>query len=663
MNLLKESVLSLFESHTPNQIKAKQIIKNNYESTDQKMSFDEYLRSIRSGIKIDRNKTSVKLFSHVDLDGMVSSTLMVNKLVQMGIPKDRITIKFAQYGYDESDLVNAGSTQKRHEMTMGTDFSAFPRVDVFKVMNQMMSFQADPYKCVLFINKKDWSTVSEKEFKDEVMKDMKPEESKWLDGNISTLYSTLRIYSKYKSSSKGNGYEEWMEPFNARNVKVHPKVPTARPDFILDHHDNSGNKLTKGLSGAIAIEAPSNAGFIAKKYCPGMMDDSDIAAVNMADSAGYTKEELENSVFLDKHFTGKDKKRNLATIMATMVEQLVKKNPEAAKWVIKNSTTNLSSIYNNLLKANKFNDSEMALYKALSQNDIEGAKKIADTLPKSMTKNYQVNKDQYKKIVPSMSRESWAKKNAEDLEIAKSGHASEKDKEEIEALKAKKKELGRKASPEKDEVNTKIDSLSSKKGRCYAYKDFMIQDDTVAKGYPTRYQPSLMAVNGERKPYTLKMFGDMIQVAANPLYKGEVDFAKVLEAAFPEFEKWLNEQDINSYTKREVMEEMRDKSGGHKTILTVQGFNKITPTSKEGKGDFYKYKDMLNRANKLNLDLPKMKEHFDQLDSGVMEKFRKIRSEAEKKMVSIIIGTTERMYPVDQSKFNGKADEKWNIKQ
>jgi hypothetical protein len=191
----------------------------------------------------------------------------------------------------------------------------------------------------------------------------------------------------------------------------------------------------------------------------------------------------------------------------------------------------------------------------------------------------------------------------------------------------------------------------------------MIQDDTVAKGYPTRYQPSLMAVNGERKPYTLKMFGDMIQVAANPLYKGEVDFAKVLEAALPEFEKWLNEQDINSYTKREVMEEMRDKSGGHKTILTVQGFNKITPTSKEGKGDFYKYKDMLNRANKLNLDLPKMKEHFDQLDSGVMEKFRKIRSEAEKKMVSIIIGTTERMYPVDQSKFNGKADEKWNIKQ
>jgi hypothetical protein len=46
---------------------------------------------------------SVKLVTHVDLDGLVSGISTVQQLIKQGIPKDRIVIEFAQYGDEKKD--------------------------------------------------------------------------------------------------------------------------------------------------------------------------------------------------------------------------------------------------------------------------------------------------------------------------------------------------------------------------------------------------------------------------------------------------------------------------------------------------------------------------------------------------------------------------------
>lgn len=640
--MITEKLINLFEAHTVNQKEHR-----------------EELKQYRGGdIHMDHNKKSVRLLTHKDLDGIVSAVLLVHKFESQGIPKDRIVINFGQYGDKPEEILKGTERKNNHEFTAGTDFSALPSIDMWDSFNKLMSFKADPARVCSFINATDWSKKSKQTFLFNIKK-FKYEQTEFTQKNLDDLYRAIRVYSANKSDTA----DDWRKTFTVQNIKNHARVPLVITDFMSDHHDNSAKRLVAGAQGEIGVQSASNAGLIARKYCPGVMDEKDIEAVNMADSAGYTKEELENSVFLEKHFSGKDRKRNLATIMATMADQLCKKNPEAAVNVIKSSNPNLVSIYNNMLKALDYNEKEIQLYNALSQNDISKAKTIADSLPKNMSKNW-TDKEKYSKIQHINTREEWQKKNKEDLDIAKTGYP---DKEKLENLKNAKKALGRKNSPEKDDINSKIEAEKSKKGRCYVKGDFMVQDDSSTKGYPTRYQPSLMSVNGKRKPYTIKVFGSMVQCAANPLYHGPIDFGKVFEAVRPEFKNWLEEK-VGSFRAASIMKEVEYESGGHKGIMTFQGFDKIQPTSKEGKSDYWKYRKILDRAKKIpgfdaEAKMPNISKKYNDLNNGVMADYEKLRSEAKSFVVDKIIEKTEKLFPVDETKFEGNADSKWDIKQ
>ena len=105
-----------------------------------------------------------------------------------------------------------------------------------------------------------------------------------------------------------------------------------------------------------------------------MWSKEDLAAIDMVDSAGYTREQLRNTIFLEKHFTGKDKKKNLAIIITVLGTQIIKKNPDLAAKIVKDSGTILVSVYTNILNSLKIDKKEKAIYDALKDGDVAKAK-------------------------------------------------------------------------------------------------------------------------------------------------------------------------------------------------------------------------------------------------------------------------------------------------
>jgi hypothetical protein len=233
-----------------------------------------------------------------------------------------------------------------------------------------------------------------------------------------------------------------------------------------------------------------------------------------------------------------------------------------------------------------------------------------------------------------MTTDEWKNKNESDMKIAQTGHISEKEKQKIEDLKAEKKSLGRKkeVKEKKDQLDSEIDNLSSKKGRIFFYKNFAVMDNSVLKGYPSRFQPSLVSdEDGERRAYTIKMFPDFVQAAANPLYKGEVDFPKVWAAVVPEYKKWLASNGFNEFKIKSILSDANEQSGGHKGIFSIKAFDKIKPSNNEGYGEYWNLRDRMARAEKIGKKpeefIPKTYSKFNELDNGVIAKYKKIKKE------------------------------------
>ena len=367
----------------------------------------------------------------------------------------------------------------------------------------------------------------------------------------------------------------------------------------------------------------------------------------MVDSAGYTREQLRNTIFLEKHFTGKDKKKNLATIITVLGTQIIKKNPDLAAKIVKDSGTNLVSVYTNILNALKIDKKERAIYDALKDGDVTKAKQIASEIgDKNITKGWW-DENKFSKTGNLNDLDSFRAKNLKDAKKHLRGKYL--DDESYKILKDKKA-----TKEEKDAID------KSKTSDIISFHNFSIQNIRNLKGYPERYMNSVYVdpKTGRMNPFGLKKFPQFVQPSKNPLYKGEVDFSEVAKKVLPEIRKKLMDSGLlDEKAVNKIMDTMLEENGGHKAIYSFQGFSKIEMPYNV-KGAYYSNKDFLDRAKKVkgNMDPEKYKNMTEKASKGFgyankeKEKYDKLRKEIMDYTANRVVFWTNKMYPVNTSK-------------
>lgn len=585
-----------------------------------------------------KGKTSAKVITHKDTDGLISGIVMVQALMKRGIPKDRITVKFAQYGDDDKSYEKF-LPKNNSEYVAVTDFAKFPKVKVYDVFNILVGWE-NGRKLFKKFATKDFKSMKFEDFKKMMKSEYSIKETKFADDNLASLFYGMRAIQDDIKSGKIN--------LNAPSEELRQiKAVTAKPNTVNDHHPNANGSLTGGENGEIEVHSPSEASYAANKYTPGMWSKEDLAAVDMVDSAGYTREQLRNTIFLEKHFTGKDKKKNLATIITVLGTQIIKKNPDLAAKIVKDSGTNLVSVYTNILNALKIDKKEKAIYDALKDGDVAKAKQIAEEIgDKNLTKGWW-DENKFSKTGNLNDLDSFRAKNLKDAKKHLRGKYL--DDESYKVLKDKKA-----TKEEKDAID------KSKTSDIISFHNFSIQNIRNPKGYPERYINSMYVdpKTGRMNPFGLKKFSQFVQPSKNPLYKGEVDFSEVAKKVLPEIRKKLMDSGLlDEKAVNKIMDTMLEENGGHKAIYSFQGFSKIEMPYNV-KGAYYSNKDFLDRAKKVkgNMDPEKYKSMTEKANKGFgyankeKEKYDKLRKEIMEYTASRVVFWTNKMYPVDTSK-------------
>ena len=603
-------------------------------------NFSNNILAEEGGIPL-KGKTSAKVITHKDTDGLISGITMVHALEKRGIPRDRITIKFAQYGDDDKSYEKFLSKNDSEYVSV-TDFAKFPKVKVYDVFQTLLGWPKDGiYKFRTFA-KKDFKSMKLDTFKKEFRDNYSPKENKFTDDSLTSLFYGMRTLQDELKSGKSN-----LSGSSSDLRKL--KMITAKPNTVEDHHDNSNGSLSGGDNGEIAIHSPSEASHLANKYIPGAWSKEDLEAIDMIDSAGYNYEQLRNALFLEKHFSGKDKKKNLAQIITVLGTQIIKNNPELAAKVVRESGTNLVSVYTHIIQALKIDKKEKALYNALKDGNVELAKQIVKEInDPRLTKNWAGDKSKFEKMGNLNDLDSYRAKNMKDIKKhIKGQYLNDEKYNEIKGIKDDK---------EKKEAagNNTSDIIS--------HKNFSIQNIRILKGYPDRYINSLFGENGYMNPYGIKKFPNFVQVSCNPLYKGNVDFSKVAEKVMPEIkQKLLDSGKLSPKDVDKIMETMLEENGGHKAIYSFQGFKQIkAPYNVSGK--YYRNQDFLDRAKAVaksekEKGTPIPKERMEAMTkkaktnfyfaSKDMEVYDNLRKEMLQFVANRIIAWTNKLYPVD----------------
>jgi hypothetical protein len=603
-------------------------------------NFSNNILAEEGGIPL-KGKTSAKVITHKDTDGLISGITMVHALEKRGIPRDRITIQFAQYGDDDKSYEKFLSKNDSEYVSV-TDFAKFPKVKVYDVFQTLLGWPKDGiYKFRTFA-KKDFKSMKLDTFKKEFRDNYSPKENKLTDDSLTSLFYGMRTLQDELKSGKSN-----LSGSSSDLRKL--KMITAKPNTVEDHHENSNGSLSGGDNGEIAIHSPSEASHLANKYIPGAWSKEDLEAIDMIDSAGYNYEQLRNALFLEKHFSGKDKKKNLAQIITVLGTQIIKKNPELAAKVVRESGTNLVSVYTHIIQALKIDKKEKALYNALKDGNVELAKQIVKEInDPRLTKNWAGDKKKFEGMGNLNDLDSYRAKNMKDIKKhIKGQYLNDEKYNEIKNIKDDK---------EKKEAagNNTSDIIS--------HKNFSIQNIRILKGYPDRYINSLFGENGYMNPYGIKKFPNFVQVSCNPLYKGNVDFSKVAEKVMPEIkQKLLDSGKLSPKDVDKIMETMLEENGGHKAIYSFQGFKQIkAPYNVSGR--YYGNRDFLDRAKAVaksekEKGTPIPKERMEAITkkartnfyfaSKDMEVYDNLRKEMLQFVANRIIAWTNKLYPVD----------------
>ena len=269
-----------------------------------------------------------------------------------------------------------------------------------------------------------------------------------------------------------------------------------------------------------------------------------------------------------------------------------------------------------------------------------------------------------KKIGIISNTDKIREKNIKDVEKTKSGYATKKEQAELEAIRSlNDKKTGDKRT---DEQKKRQKELEAKRGKITAYNNFAMQNAQNLREYPSRFMGSLYSVNGQMMPFSIKRYPLQIQAAKNPQYKGELDYAKVAPYVYKDVEAYLRKKGVNDMKIKNIIDNMKEESGGHGAIFMIKGFDKITPPSKES-GPYYDAEAFIKKAkevykddeNKLKKVTAKRKEIIDAYEKGPKAKFNDIKQGCIEHAIKSVIKWTNELYPVskeDLEKLKTKDD-------
>ena len=589
---------------------------------------DKFKSNILSeSLHLPHGTKSAKVVCHVDLDGVASGITMVRQLIKQGIPKERITVEFAQYGDEDKDKthINKFIESKKGQYVGVTDFAKLPKVKPFKIWNSLFDFKGDPKKLgALF--RGDYKNISQEEFNKKMLSFYSIKKNKFTESNLKKLLEALKAYSALKDYSKKNKNFTYPIP-TTENIESF-SFPLVSPQFVSDHHSNDDGALSGGKTGEIATGSPSEAEFFANKYANGMWNQADLKAISAVDSANYTEQDLKDSIFVVKKFKGKDRHKNMAVLISLIYDGLCKKDRNAAAWVVKNAQPSLASLYNTTLKAAKYNGKRLEYVEALKNGEVEKAKQLLSEIPDVLNKRYDRRGDPTKK--PS-TLDELREKNKKDIADMKTGYKTAEDEKTLEGIKGKR-------DKESTEIRNKI---KAKKGKIQIQRNFAIFDGTSFKTQYSRYANSFYTEEGQRQPFGMRYWTEFFQISKSPFYKGKVDFSEVSTHVIEDVRKFLLDKGIYPGKVDSIIDEMKERNGGHKGgIWNFQGFNKITPPSKITDDTYW----MAKKIQAKNKNSEAAKKVLDK-KSPEVEKYAEIKKECMHKAMNSAINWTNKLYP------------------
>lgn len=591
---------------------------------------------LNENLHLPHGTKSAKVICHVDLDGVASGITMVQQLIKQGIPKNRITVEFAQYGDEDKDKGFTDRFKNKKNQYVGvTDFAKLPKVKPYKIWNSLLNFNVskdDKKQLVDYLERYNFKNVDQERFNRTILKSKNIEKNKFTDKHLKELLDAFKAFTDMKEYSRKNKTFKVDKP-TIENIETF-SFPLISPQFVSDHHSNDTGALSPGKTGEIATGSPSEAEFLANKYANGMWSQADLKAISAVDSAKYTEKELRDSMFIVKKFTGKDRQKNLAVIISCIYDGLCKKDRNAAAWIVKNAQPSLVSLYTTTLKAAGYVGKRLEYVEALKNGDVKKAESLLTEIPSELNKRYDRRGEPTKEV---NTLDGLREKNKKDIADMKTGYIpkSEKDKK-LESIKGKR------------DADSKAirDEIKSKKGKLRAERNFAIFDGTVSKTQYSRYANAFYSENGQRQPFGMRYWSDFFQISKSPLYKGEVDFSKVNEHVLEDIRNFLVSKNVNSFKIKSVMEEMKEKNGGHKGgIWSFQGFKKITAPSKITE-PYYKAKNL--HAKNKDLEIANKVLDKENKVGKTMEEYEKIKKECMYKAMNSAINWTNKLYPPSQ---------------
>lgn len=521
-----------------------------------------------NGIKLPKNTKSAKIITHKDCDGFFSALLLYHQLIRQGVDKDRINIKFVQYG--DNDILDKATRKNPTQAILSCDFSAYPTIDLEAEYSSFAKeYDKENNRFIYPTGKASFNYM-----KKAILDSSFGATFKKLSDYLKRVAPNCLFFTKQKDPSVRRAIENFMKGWQVyldNGKKDVNKVVMSKVDYTSDHHENSKGDLVPGKSGAIGkTEYRSDTEHIATVSAQNLMNWEDVEIISRIDSAQY--KDLQSVLMMPKDLKSGDKKERLGILVAALVNQIIKSNERLAEHLVKISQPSLLNVFINAQKVAKINDDELKILSELKNDSVDWDKvnSLLVNLPKSEQKKILKSRDDNKTIKPVASLETMREKNIKNI--------------------AREKQIS--------------------KSDFKFYGNVALFKATNMRDQPGRYLFAFLEHEGKQPAFVIKdMPGiGMLQVAASPLLsaddKAKIDLEPIcLGALDAALEKGL--------IKKFVYEIIKSKSGGHKTIynLSEMGIIKNTLLSpneryqeKYEKDYESRRKALLNKTVKKQLD-------------------------------------------------------------
>lgn len=593
---------------------------------------------LESGIKMPKGTRAAKLFVHADLDGVFSGILTMNQLIRQGIPKKNITVDFVQYGDDKNEMADKLEASKG-QMVSIVDFASIP----------------DEVPTLDDEGKKDYKNM--KKVRQSDFTSDHHDDSPDIAGNKRLAKGKAGAIGKteYGSDSEHIATVYAKNLADPSTVKIITMVDAARYPNLMDTIT-----LPKRFREAGRME---RLGCIVNSLVSQLISKNKTAAIELIRTSSPSIVSLYNNSL---------KLMKISDKQAEVFEEMGKENPDWNRIAIlrsqlpmnfakktgvddkkvnklrslddfrekgKEDMENAASGYwskkdeeelNRLLKVAKEGTAYVAKDKLDKyKEDIEDA--IKSTKREIDNMEDLASKGQKDKVVIFQSKKRWRNSEGK-YEMQTEYLPVEKFDSHLADIKAFVKEFEEKLAKiaEVSEADAKVDALKAEKkeknGKFHGVGNVIRQDATSLRDYPGRYVSSLQKnKEGNRYPFVLKRFSNMIQVALNPDYpkdKAKPDLGELSRKILKEMrDKYATKWD--SWAWDIVFQE----SGGHAAITNVSGLGTIKLLPKAKRDRMKELEDYKKRAGKKFKDI--MPNKANELD-GLTAQKKKLQEEKEK---------------------------------